>query len=134
MKKIFYTLFMIVLLAGCKNKLDEIGFTDNPYDSDYNGEAVVRIDSVSSALVSTTPIIYLTKVHITSLIQMYSNVILYRNGSVLRTVPRSGYESTLIETIDDNTAVSGITYSYTASLKFDSGITQPSNAVSFTTQ
>jgi hypothetical protein len=132
MKKISCFLMIMSLFAGCKkNELNDIGFTDNPYDSDYSGDAVVRIDSITRVKISAIPLIYITRVHITSFIEMYSDVVLYRNDSIIETTQRTGHSNPFIETIDDVSAVSGITYIYEASLKFDSGISQPSDAVSY---
>jgi hypothetical protein len=131
MKKIIYCLFCLCVLAGCKSKLDEVSFSDNPYDSDYSGEEVVILDSVSRVRVTTT--VYVNRVTITSKIQMYQKVVLYRNGVVIKTENRSGYTGEFIEQVDDYTAIPGSTYTYTAALKHEEAFTRKSNSVTFTT-
>ncbi|MCW3072142.1 MAG: hypothetical protein JWO44_2032 [Bacteroidetes bacterium] len=120
-----------LFLLCCKSKLDEVQLNDNPYDLEYAGPKVVRIDSVRKVEVSFH--VYANKINLTSLTEMYQGVILYRNGVVIKTINRTSHASVLKESIYDNTAVSGVTYSYTASLKYDNGKTGQSDAFNFTT-
>ncbi|MCW3104081.1 MAG: hypothetical protein JWO09_2521 [Bacteroidetes bacterium] len=131
MKKAFYILAAAFFLLGCKSKLDDVQLNDNPYDHEYAGPKVVRIDSVRRMEVGFH--VYATKVSLTSSTEMYQGAILYRNGVAIKTINRTSHASVLTEALYDNTAVAGTAYSYTAALKYDNGKTGQSDAFNFIT-
>ncbi|MCW3085675.1 MAG: hypothetical protein JWP12_3041 [Bacteroidetes bacterium] len=134
MKKIIYLLVVIIAFTSCKSKLDKITLDDNPYDQAYTGPKVIRINSISGDINSTTGAHYNT-LHVAISTELYEYVLVYRNGVLVLTASRSSYApgNAQTENIADRTVVAGTVYTYTVALKYEEGSTQKSDAVVFTT-
>jgi hypothetical protein len=131
MKKILYILLPVLFLFSCKSKLDDVKLNDNPYDREYEGAKVVRVDSIRNVKITST--VYANKINLTALTGMYIDFSLYRNGVFVKTANRTSYDAVLTEVIYDYGTVSGTTNSYTVALKFDDNKTQQSDPFTFRT-
>lgn len=136
MRRLLIFISFLCILQGCKKKeqLEDIKFDDNPYDNAYTGPNVVLIGGAER--IQTGISTFVSKIYVNSSTDLYHFVLLYRNGVLIRTMPRSNHSlsSTIFtETIIDNTAISGVTYNYTASLKYVDALTKKSDAFVYLT-
>lgn len=132
--KLNLLIFITILsFSACKKDLNTVTFNDNPYDAAYTGPKVVQITAVSH---QTTTFSSTNSVGISCETQQYTYVMLYRNGTLWATISRTSYtnvQSGFHEIIYDRNVTSGVTYKYTAALKYDDGVTQQSDPVFYTT-
>lgn len=115
---------LLLSITSCK-KLDNISFNDNPYDKDYDGLRVVKIDTITTEFGVGVK----NKIYYTKSFDNYDGIRLYRNGFLLTT-----HYNSLVHSVDlpDNSPTSGVTYTYEVRLFLGSGET-PSDPVSYTT-
>jgi hypothetical protein len=125
MRTILTLLFgSLLLLTGCSNKLDDVVFTDNPYDDDYIGPDVIFIDNIVRDTAYNRNNIYY---HVT--FPNSDGVRLYKNGTVIATHYNSTTHTIFIS---DPYASSGYTYTYEVRL-YAGGGESPSDPVIYTT-
>lgn len=120
MKHHLISLFALLLLAtSCSKKLDNVPFNDNPYDNDYTGSKVVRINTIETASIIIDTLFHLqNQIYYTKSYDTYDGVKLYRNGVLINTHYNSISHTVYIP---DNTPVSGVTYTYEVRLFLGSG-------------
>ncbi len=118
MRATLILLFLSLFVGACSSGLDDVKFSDNPYDNDYDGDRVITITNVDTVH-STTNGIY-TAVSYTRNYGKSDGVKLYRNGVKIATNYNSIVNSDSWY-FKDITAVSGVTYTYEVRLYFGSG-------------
>lgn len=114
MKPQLIILFALLLFITSCKKLDNISFNDNPYDKDYNGPRVVKIDNITTEFGVGVK----NKIFYTKSFDNYDGIRLYRNGFPLTTQYNSIMHSV---DIPDNAPTSGVTYTYEVRLFLGSG-------------
>ena len=128
MKNIFLFLASVTFfISSCSKKLDDVPqpFNDNPYDNDYTGPRVVRIDNIVHIATSGfRNELYYTKLHANN-----EGIRLYRNGILINTHYNHTAHTVFIA---DNTTISGSVNTYVLEIFSGSGRAE-SDPVTFTT-
>ncbi|OFY82383.1 MAG: hypothetical protein A3F72_15935 [Bacteroidetes bacterium RIFCSPLOWO2_12_FULL_35_15] len=122
--QLIIVLTLLLLVTSCK-KLDNISFNDNPYDKDYDGPRVVKIDTITTEFGVGVK----NKIYYTKSFDNNDGIRLYRNGFLLTTQYNSVIHSV---DIPDSSPTSGVTYTYEVRLFLGSGETS-SEPFSYTT-
>jgi hypothetical protein len=121
---------LLCSLVSCRSELDDIEMNDNPYDQEYQGPKVIRIDSVVHKIIGLTKYNY---VYMSATTQLYDKVHLYADGVKIKTINRTSFTAAPTELITHFPVTSGSAFVYEGQLGQNAGVTAKSEAVSFTT-
>jgi hypothetical protein len=115
----------VLVFSGCAKKLDGVSFSDNPYDNDYSGPRVLKINNITRDTTGADK----NRIYYSLSYDNYDGIKLYKNGVLLAT-----HYKEIAHTVDfqDVYAVPGVTYNYKLVMYCGSGDTE-SDPVSFTT-
>ena len=127
MKVFIYVIIFLGIISGCSKKLDNVTLNDNPYDEAYSGPIVINMSSIITDTVSFP--IMRNYINFTKSTENYDGVRLYRGGVLINTNATS---SLSLSSVTDNSAISGVTYTYQLRLYLGSGETE-SDFFTFTT-